>query len=70
MLKQHVDDMEDEKTLLLIVAQMNKTEWKNNDPVYFGRIGKDQDNIFLVRVGCFDDSLSIDCYNGPSELVS
>lgn len=66
MLKRHIVGMEDEKALVLIVAQMNKKEWKNNDPVYFGRIGRDQENIFLVRVGCFDDSLSIDCYKSKN----
>lgn len=60
MINKHMEM--DQNALVLIVAQMNKTEWKNEDPIYFGRIGDDEENIFLVRVGCFDGSINKDCY--------
>lgn len=51
----------DPHMLFVIVSQMNRTEWKDNDQVFFGRIGDDNMNAFIVRVGCFDGSNNTDC---------
>lgn len=64
ILKKHMTM--DENSLVLIVSQMNKTEWKKDDPISFGRIGLDEQNIFIVRVGCFDGSNDKDCYLSPN----
>lgn len=52
--------------MMIVVSQMNYNEWVNNDPVYFGRIGPDRDNAFLVRVGCFDDAAGVDCHRSAN----
>lgn len=56
----------DKNSLTVVVSQMNRSEWVNDDPVYFGRIGPDEWNIFLVRVGCFDETNDKDCYKSEN----
>jgi len=52
----------DNESMFVIVSQMNRNEWKDNDQVRFERVGPDKDNIFLVRVGCYADVLEKECY--------
>lgn len=52
--------------MMVVVSQMNRGEWVRDDPVYFGRIGPDQDNTFLVRVGCFDEGEGVDCHRSSN----
>jgi len=52
----------DQDSMFVIVSQMNRKEWINNDPVRFERVGPDNDNVFLVRVGCYADVLGKECY--------
>lgn len=56
----------DKDSLTVVVSQMNRSEWVKDDPVYFGRIGPDEWNIFLVRVGCFDETNGKDCYKSDN----
>lgn len=56
----------DKDSLIVVVSQMNRSEWVKDDPVYFGRIGPDELNIFLVRVGCFDETNDKDCYKSEN----
>lgn len=56
----------DPNSLTVVVSQMNRTEWVKDDPVYFGRIGPDEWNIFSVRVGCFDETNDKDCYKSEN----
>lgn len=48
--------------MVVVVSQMNRDEWRKDDPVYFGRIGDDEANAFLVRVGCYDNDKRKDCH--------
>ena len=59
----------DEKSMFVIVSQMNRADMKNNDPIFFGRPNDDdKNNIFIVRVACYytdDKGEEKDCYNFP-----
>lgn len=50
-------------TLFISISQMNRQEWKNDDPISFSPIYSN--TMFSVRVGCFDDVHGTDCHRSP-----
>lgn len=56
-------DVDVSHTLFISISQMNRQEWKKDDPISFSPI--DSNTMFSVRVGCFDDVHGTDCHRSP-----